>query len=110
MIVSIYIRVSVVRSVISATALVPAIIQTTPHVVVGGGVKSVMWMDGPFAGSSSLNWFLKTMKEGGNVRSSLCEILSTVSPTELSDIACLILCILAAFNWKLWEHPETSFV
>lgn len=105
-----YIRVSVSRLVISADALVPTIIQTTTRVVLGGGVKTIMWMDGTFPGPGSLNWFWNTMKEGGNGRSSRCEILSAVSPTELSDKACLVLCILAAFNWKLWECPETSFV
>lgn len=56
------------------------------------------------------------MKEGDNVRTSLCEILRAISLTGLSGKVCHTtgrkeaspLCILAALVWKLSECLESS--
>ena len=101
---------------LNAEALIPATIQTSPWVVMGGRVRRILWSDGTFPGSGSLNWFWNTLNEGSNV-SSLHDILSTVSPQN-SATTCTtseedsgLFCTLAFFHRNLWEYPETwSFV
>ena len=102
---------------LNAETLISATIQTSPWVVVGGRVRRILWMDGTSPGSGSLNWFWNTLNEGSNVRSSLHEILSTVSPHNsattctTSEEDSSLLCTLDFFHRNLWEYPETrSFV
>lgn len=71
----------------SADAVIPATMWALP-LVAGEGVRRAVRTYGTFPGPGSLNWFQNIMKEGGNVRKSLCEIFSTIKATELSGTVC----------------------